>query len=149
MPSHFVPPSATIAVGLQCGALVKWAQGRCVAKSARSDSGKFSFWSTTEYFHSLYWFFFNDLFFFCCNHDFGYYVFLFFFSDVFCFISSIVLFTSRNFSFMIFSRKFLSAIAVIYCEVNNFSTEMVLKLFLSHFRLVFSKILPVFHFPIV
>ena len=54
--------------------------------------------------------------------------FLFFFSYVFCLISSIIIFNSSVFAFIILSRNFLSVIAVIYFDINNSSAEIVLKL---------------------
>ena len=50
-----------------------------------------------------------------------------FFSNAFCLISSNIFFNSSVFSF-IFSRSFLSVIAVIYLENSNSSAEIVPKL---------------------
>ena len=83
------------------------------AKFAWSCSGTFCFWSGIEDLHPLYWFFFDQLFFFCCDRSFGYCILFI------CLLKRVLLYqVSRflhfeGFSFIICSRNFLSVIAVM------------------------------------
>ena len=120
--------SAIVAIRLQCETFMLWAPVRVVAQSTWSGSGKLRFWFGPEFFHSLYRFFFDQLFSCVVTKASGFVFLLFFCSYVFCFINSIAFFISRVVSFLVLSRSFLSVIAVIFFEINCSTADMALKL---------------------